>query len=271
MRLAGLVAMLALVACGTEHRRDRARAALQEMDLPRAERLYRDLAAQRPDDLDALYGLGWTYHLAGEQEQARATFERCLSVAPEAPDCLKGLGSVALADGNLEVAQQRFEQALQRAPQDPAIRNSLALLQLRAGRLEAALTLYDQLCAEVPSEPAYAIGRAEAWLRLERHEEALAEVDRALAIPHPGPRQEALALTLRVRVLLASAAGRVDETRCAETAPPVLAWLDQAEADAERARGLGLDYDEPMSVIRQIRVRRRAIRRACPGLPQPPG
>jgi Flp pilus assembly protein TadD len=267
MRQGWLLALLAVASCGVEHQRARAKAALDELDLPRAERLYRDLLTRAPDDPVALYGLGWTYHLAGQEEQARATFERCLRVAPDAPDCVKGLGSVALATGNLEVARQRFERALQQAPGDRSIRNSLALLHLRAGRLDEALRQYEQLCQEDPAEPTWAIGRAEALLRSERTEDALAEVDRALALPETGSRAEILARTLRARILLAATAGRVDEARCDQTAPQVLAWLDEAEEDVGRARELDLGYSPPVGVLRQIHDRRRAARRLCPGLP----
>ena len=83
MRLPGAgLLLLLLSACGTDWYLQQGEDALREMDLEGAERSYRSALAREPDSSEALYGLGWTYHLAGFQDEARETFERCATVAP---------------------------------------------------------------------------------------------------------------------------------------------------------------------------------------------
>ncbi len=253
-------------ACGTDWYLDRGQDAVETMDLVRAERSFRSALTREPDNPEALYGLGWTYHLAGHRAEARETFERCVSVAPENALGFKGLGSVALAEGNLDVATQRFEQALERAPGDPAIRNSLALLHIRAERPEDALELYQSLLSERPDDPSLMLGQAEALVRTGQGEGAREVVDAALQLDSLGPREEALLLLLRARILHDATTGRLDDQRCAETAPPLLVWLDEADASLDRAEAVGLEIENLHGVRREVHRRRRLVLGRCPDL-----
>ncbi len=254
-----------LTACGTGWYLERGQVAIQSMDLVGAERSFRSALAREPDNPDALYGLGWTYHLAGFEAEARETFERCATVAPESALGFKGLGSVALAGGNLEVALQRFEQALDRAPGDPAILNSLALLHIRGERPEQALEIYERLLAEQPDQPNLAVGQAEALLRTGAIDRARVVVERALSLPKAGPRERMLLLVLRARILHDSTTGRIDGERCETSAPPLLAWLDEADVSLERAEAIGLEMDNLYGVRREVHLRRRLVLERCPG------
>jgi tetratricopeptide (TPR) repeat protein len=254
-----------LCACGTEWHLKRGESAIHAMELPEAERSFRRALAKEPDNIDALYGLGWTYHLAGFHSEARETFERCIQVRPESALGYKGLGSQALAEGNLDVARARFEQALERAPAEPAVRNSLALLELRSGNHQQALELYEALLGEQPDLLELTIGKAEALSRLGRPEEALAVVDRALTSASPSDRQATLLHTLRARILHAHTTGRLDDERCEETAPPLLRWLEEADAALDRAVSYELELESLNGVRREIHQRRKLIQRQCPG------
>lgn len=253
-----------LGACSTNWYLDRGEDAVHAMDLVQAERAFRSALAREPDNPQALYGLGWTYHIAGHGDEAREAFERCIQVAPESELGFKGLGSIALAQGNLDVAQGRFDQALQLAPTDPSVRNSLALLHIRAERYEQALEVYSTLEAEGLLAPEGAIGQAEALLRLDRLDEALATVESALDKGAPSPRQATLLHTLRARVLHASTTGRLDDQRCAETAPALLAWLDEADRSLDMAEALELDLESLLAVRREVHQRRKLVLGRCP-------
>jgi len=255
---------LLLCACGTDWYLDRGETALQRMELVDAERSFRSALAREPERAEALYGLGWTYHLAGHQDEARETFERCTQVAPESALGFKGLGSIALAEGNLDVAEARFEQALQRAPSDPSVRNSVALLLIRAERYDEALEIYGALLADQPHQPELTLGLAEALLRLGRADEALDAVDQALADGVSNPRHGTLLHTSRARILHAHTTGRLDEQRCDETAPPLLAWLDEADRALDQAEALDLGFESLAGVRREVHLRRKLVLRACP-------
>ena len=260
------VALLALLlsGCGVDWYLSKGEQAVREMALVDAERAFRSALARDPDNVEALYGLGWTYHLAGHSDEARETFERCLQVAPESELGFKGLGSIALAEGNLEVAEARFDQALQHAPGDPSVLNSQALLHIRAGRYEQALEAYVALREGDPEQLELALGQAEALLRLERLDEALAVIDEALASDAATARQATLLHTLRARVLYATTTGRLDEDRCEQTAPPLLSWLAEADRSLEAAEANGLQLDTLYGVRREIHLRRKLVQRKCP-------
>jgi Flp pilus assembly protein TadD len=262
-RWLALMAGLSSLSCGADWHMGRGEAALEEMELVRAERAFRTALAREPDMVEALYGLGWTYHLAGHREEARETFERCTQVAPGSELGFKGLGSIALAEGNLEVASARFEQALQRSPDDPSVRNSIALLHIRSERYQEALEVYDGLQELQLAQPELVVGRAEALLRLNRLDEARSAVERALDSDGLQARHATLLHVLRARVLHANTTGRLDRERCQETAPPLMAWLDEADRSLERAEALGLGLESLPSVRRQVHQRRKLILGAC--------
>ena len=256
--------VLALAGCGVEHKLESGREAIKQRDLPRAERIYRDVLHRQPDLPQALYGLGWTYHLAQQPQQARSFFERCVSVAPDSHLGYKGLGSVALAEDNLVIAEQRFREALQRAPGDIAVLNSLALMFLKSQRYDQALATYEQLLAAEPDNAGVLLGYAETLLRVGRADDALRAVDEGLAARDTNEQRLALLLQLRARLLIAMTAGRIDEERCAETATPVLAYLDEAQAALRRAAALEVENSGMSTVERLLFRRRHAVTRACP-------
>lgn len=261
-----LGALLALLlACGGGRDLAAGEAALARGDLPAAEAAYRRALDRDPDSPEALYGLGWTWHLAGRDDLARDAFQQCVQAAPDSPLGHKGLGSVAMAEGNAPLARQRFEEALRRAPGDVAVRHSLGLLELSAGRPDAALTAFDALAAEVPDRADVQVARALALLALQRGEDALDASARAISLGG-APRVRAQARIARARALLAVSAARVDADACTTTAPPVYAWLDEAERllnEAEAEAGVVPELGETRRLVRR---RRGAVDDACPGL-----
>lgn len=264
-----LLALAPLAACGPDHRAHRGRAALERGDLAAAEQSFRGALERAPDHLEALYGLGWTLHLAGRSGAARAAFERCVTLDPASPLGHKGLGSVALAEENLPRARQHLEQALQYAPQDPAVLNSLALVHLKSGEPDVALGIYVRIreASTGAGDPALALGEGEALLRLDREEEALRVLEQALSAGSAPPRVEALLHALRARTLVALSVGRVDPSRCGETAAPVLAWLDEADRALERARTLAPEVAEVVAAQRLVLRRRHGVAERCTPMP----
>ena len=264
---AGFLALLA--ACEPAQDLRRGREALDRNDLEEAQAAFGRALADRPDDPDALYGLGWTSHVAGRREEARLAFERCIQAAPGSPLGFKGLGSVALAEGELVEAEAWFGEALDRAPGDRAVRNSLALVHLKAGRTQEALALYEALRHEDPADAALALGQAQAFVQAARLPEALAVVEAALAGRTAGARTAGLLHAMRARILVALTAGRIEPDRCAGTVPPVLTRLDAAAADLEEAAERGVPAEDLLSTRRLLLRRREEIGAACPGFAIP--
>jgi len=257
--------LLLLVGCGAERDVTRGRAALDEGDMVRAEAAFRAALDREPGHPEALYGLGWTWHLAGQTDEARTAFEQLRVAHPESPLGYRGLGSVAMAEGNLPAARRSFQAALERAPGDLEIRHSLALVDLSARNGEAAAQALEALCAEVPERGELHQARAEALLLVDRGEDALAAADLALARSET-PRSSALARLTRARVLLSLAGGRVDPADCAGTAPPVYAWLEEADRMLDEAVALQAGTPELTSARQTVLRRRGHVDDLCPGL-----
>jgi tetratricopeptide (TPR) repeat protein len=269
-----LLALAFALGCSADRAARQGREALDAHRLADAEAAFRRALAAEPDHAVALAGLGWTYQVAGRRDAAGEVFDRCLALHPAAVDCLRGRGSVALSAGNLQEARRRLEEARALAPEDPAVLTSLGVLQSASGELAAAEATWQTLVARHPERAEAHAGLADLRTRQGRWEEALAAIDLGLATAAAegsAARHRAVLLLLRARVLVAQTADRVDPARCAETAPPVLAWLDEAARASADARSEGVDAAELGQVERLIQRRRAAIAEQCPaGAPAAP-
>ena len=267
MRRLGLLTLLAcLPVCSDEARVDRAEEALRAGELSAAESDFRAVLDEDPDNVDALYGLGWTYHLVGQRDRAREYFKRCVRLAPEDYRGHRGLGAVALADGNPMLARTHLEDALAKAPNEPRIHNSMGLAHLAEGDETSALASFEAALAADPSSGEYGYNVAEVQLQLGELETALETIDAALSAEIVEVRFRGLLLELRARVLVQMTAGRVDESDCEGTAPPVLTWLAAADRALDQAETEGIDPVLAASTRRQAHRRRSVVTEWCPGI-----
>jgi predicted Zn-dependent protease len=254
-----------LAACGVGGDLRAGREALDRGDLVAAEAAWRRVLDREPENDEALYGIGWTWHLAGKNDAARGAFQQLVALKPDSALGYKGLASLALADGNAAVAREGFEAALKRAPGDVAVRQGLGLAELAGGDPAKALTIFDDALVTDPSRAELYQARAEALLRLHRDEEALEAS--AKAVDAGGePRVLAMSELTRARAILAVTAGRVDSAQCASTAPPVYTWLGEADQVLDRAEARGIDLPSLSETRRAVRRRRGVVDDTCPGL-----
>jgi predicted Zn-dependent protease len=260
----GLALALALSGCAA---RDVAAGeeALARGDLVAAEIAWRRALDDDPGRADALHGLGWTLHLAGRQDLARDTFARLDALHPESPLGPRGLGSVALGAGNVAVARERFQTALTRAPGDIGARQGLALVALASGDPAGALAALDPLIAEVPERAELHLARVRALLAADRSEEAATASEEAVRrAADATPRVRGQAAVVRAQALSAATAGRVRPDQCDSTAPPVRAWLDEADRVLDAVEAEGLRLPELPDARRAVLRQRRAVDAACP-------
>ena len=255
--------MIALSGCGVQRDVDRGNAALEARDWSQSEAAFRRALDRDPAHLEALYGLGWAYHQAGQPVEAQVAFERCIDAHPTSHLGFKGLGSVALRQGNGLAAERWLKQALSLEPADIAVTNTLALTYSEMDRLDEALELFERLTESLKDHPEIGIGHAEALLRAKRLEDAQAlledQLQQSMIASHEGVYRLTYARTLLQRTVR-----RLDEERCAETAPPVITWLDRALEEADRASSL-VNEPERVALVRRTIARRRAlVLEACP-------
>jgi tetratricopeptide (TPR) repeat protein len=251
--------------CGTERSLASAEKSLKAHELSAAEASYRSVLERDPESVDALYGLGWVYHLTAQPDRARDYFQRCTRIAPEDHRGFKGLGSVAMSQDQLSQGINWLDQALQLAPGNAAVLNSLAVGHLQGRDFEEALSFARKAAAAAPERSEYGLNEAEALFRLKNHAEALAAVDKSLGGQLEEIRFRALLLVLRARILVAMTGGRLDPDRCLETVPPLLAYLEEARRTLERAEALDIDLAEIGAAKRRVHRRRGYITEQCPG------
>jgi Flp pilus assembly protein TadD len=258
------ILLLFLAACGEGDALVRAEQALVEDDLLRAEENFRQVLDSSPDNVDALYGLGWVYHLNHKSNRARDYFMRCLRVNAADHRGYKGLGSLALAEGNFQVSKLRFDEALKRAPGDPAVLNSMALLELAAGRFESARDLLKPLVEQFPTRGELGLNLAESYFRLKDYDPALKTIEQSLAQDLENERFRGILHQLRSLILVRLTAGRLDLKDCAGTLPPLIETLAMADKELDVAESLGRKLPDLPAARLRVHRRRSRILQDCP-------
>lgn len=265
-RLASLALLLGLTGCSAEFHAKKGREALDQHDLASAEKHFRSALDKEPALADALSGLGWTYQIAGKSDAASAAFDHCLEALPQEVSCMRGKASVLMGKGQAAAAGALLATASGLAPDDPGVQSSQAILDMTLGNMEGAIARYKALIERFPTMAEYRVGYAEVLLRQKKTDEALTVVDEALQFEDTPLRFQAMLHMLRARTLVAATAGRVNPRDCAGTAPPVLAWLDAADASLKQADATGVSQSSVAGVQRLIARRRGAVEDRCPGL-----
>lgn len=264
-RLWFLIALGCVPICSDEARVERAEDALRAGQYADAEADFRAVLDEDADNIDALYGLGWTYHLVGQRDRAREYFKRCVRLAPEDFRGHRGLGAVALAGGNPMLARMHLDDALEQAPGEPRVLNSMGLAHLAEGDEDSALLRFEEALAADPSSGEYGYNVAEVRFRVGELDGALEAIDEALSADIEELRFRGLLLELRARVLVEMTAGRVDAEDCETTAPPVLTWLAAADRALDQAETEGVDATLVATTRRQAHRRRSVVTEWCPG------
>lgn len=244
--------------------------ALQQGDLVEAERRFRSALDESPDRVDALYGLGWVYHLTGASSRARDYFMRCLRLDPGDHRGFKGLGSLALSEGNFQMAEKRFLEALDKLPGDPAVTNSLALSYMGSGRYEDAVALLEELVQKNPTQGELGLNLAEGYFRLKDYDQAMAVVARSLESPIAEVRFRALLHELRARILVRMTSGRLDPENCETSAPPLLETLELADKELEISAGFEVELPNLNAARLRVHRRRSRILEECPAKGESP-
>ena len=242
---------------------DRGEAALDRGDLLTAEQEFRSALADNPDNQQALYGVGWTFHLAHEETAARETFEQLRSRFPESALGYRGMGSILFGQGDLAAARTQLNLAVAKAPDDVRASQTLALLDLAEGKTDDALRRIDAAIGVAAESSELHQTRALVLVQTGRGDEALSEVEQAVQLAD-SPRQVSTAEVTRARALVSQVEGRVDPGHC-EGAQAVRAWLEQADQALDRAQVTGVNEEQVAAERGDVRRARTLVSDACPG------
>jgi len=196
-----------------------------EGDLAAAERQYRGLIEQGAGGERVWLELIRTLNRAGETEEANEALEAGLSAIPQAPDLMWMRATFLERQHDFEAAIEIYEDLYERNTATSVIANNLASLlstqredaesldraariarrlrgtefppyqdtygwiQFRLGNYETALEYLRPAALGLPDDPLvqYHLGRT--YAALDRPEEAIRQLDRALEIAGPDPRE----------------------------------------------------------------------------------
>jgi predicted O-linked N-acetylglucosamine transferase (SPINDLY family) len=161
---------------------DRALGFHQSGNLAEAERLYRQLMAQAPNQPDAYHFLAVARAQQGHGSEALALMDTALALKPDAPEVLANHGNMLRGQGRFADALASFDKALALKPDHLAALSRRAAVLRELGRLEEALASADRALALNPNHAEAISTRGAILAGLERHGEALAAYDRALAV-----------------------------------------------------------------------------------------
>jgi len=208
-----------------------------DMDRPAdAERIYRKLLANEPDDMQALSGLVGTLSKTGRPTEALALIEDLSTEQREGLDVNRLRAEVALAEGRAFASQgqdanarAKFQQAVELQPDNGWMNLELARLELRGGARASGDQLMGSLLERKPrdanvlytaalyrgdvrdwagvlelTERIPPAERTKAHATLQRAAAVHVQTDQALALAHDGRRADA-------DTLLAQTAARVGD------------------------------------------------------------
>jgi Tfp pilus assembly protein PilF/peroxiredoxin len=101
-------------------------------------------AARGAANAFTLYSLGTLYMKGGQNDKARAAFERAVELKPDFAEASNGLGAILGQSGNLPAAIARFKSALETTPDYPDALNNLGYALLQSNRDSEALELFQK-------------------------------------------------------------------------------------------------------------------------------
>lgn len=180
--------------------------ALDKKDYPSAVQALQSYLAQRPEDANAQFQLGYAYSEMQRWEEAQAVYKKCIALDPKLAPAHINLGLVLL-ERDPAAAVEPFRHAAELLPDKSRPRFLLGLAYERSDNLGRAIEQY-QAAEKMDGkdyEIRFASGRA--LLRAHRAAEAEAEFREALAVrADTTPARLGLAESLRAQKKLEPAA-----------------------------------------------------------------
>ncbi|WP_313069950.1 tetratricopeptide repeat protein [Melaminivora sp.] len=159
--------------------------ALRQGDAPRAQALYQQVLAERPDDPDATLGLAVALHRQRQFEPAWAAYQRSLQLWPDNETARNGMLAI-LSESEPATAESRLQEWVQERPRDAAAQAALGALLGRQGRWSEALGALTLAQSLAPASAAHAYNLAVGLDQVRRYDDALRMYRQALQLGAAG-------------------------------------------------------------------------------------
>jgi len=147
-----------------------------------AEKLYRQVLALKPEEPNALYGLGCVALMAQAYEDAVRLLNAAVRKVPRAGHWHLTLGDALRYAGKLPEALRAYEKAAKLLPDHATVHNNLGAAYQETGDHKRALQEFRRTVDLAPQDPQYLTNLGAALQKLERNAEALACFEKALAV-----------------------------------------------------------------------------------------
>jgi tetratricopeptide (TPR) repeat protein len=185
-RVANLVVLSALAQA--PDRFDAISSALNNKSFPQALELLGPALKASPGDPQLWAMQGTAYAGLGNKQNALASFQRALKVAPDYLPALKGAAQIDF-DAGSAAGIPYLEHILRIRPADITAHGMLAILNFQQGNCEAAVPHFERAVSLFESRPAAMQAYASCLVKLKRFDEA-AEVFRRAVASNPNDPQE---------------------------------------------------------------------------------
>jgi Flp pilus assembly protein TadD len=120
-----------------------------------AEGLYRQVLALRPDEPNALYGLGVVAMAARAYDDAARLIGAAVKKQPKAGLWYQTLGDALRQAGRPDEAREAYARGARLLPNEPRLYNNLGAACQETGRLEEALRAFRRAVDLAPDDPLY--------------------------------------------------------------------------------------------------------------------
>jgi predicted O-linked N-acetylglucosamine transferase (SPINDLY family) len=118
--------------------------------LEEAEKIYRQILAQKPDHAGSLHYLGFMANQRGRNDLAAQLIRRAIAIDPDYANAHYNLGNALKAGGKPAEAAEAYRQAIRCNPDFPEAYNNLGSLMHDAGKVDEAIALYRKALAVKP-------------------------------------------------------------------------------------------------------------------------
>jgi tetratricopeptide (TPR) repeat protein len=148
-----------------------------------------EAATLNPADASAHYQLGLIYQKRGEQEAARASFQRAVEIDPREVDAHYQLGRIASHQGRLDEAIRHFEEVVRLDPahSQNEIWRETGLVYYNAGQFPDALEMFDKFLGKRQSDAEAQYWRGMTLHKLGRESEAAQEMQNCVESVRTAP------------------------------------------------------------------------------------
>ena len=212
----------------------------------------RDAVASEPNTVAYRVDLAWALLVAGQKEEALATYKEVLPDRQGNTDILYNMGGIIMEQGNLEEALGYFQKIYDLEPENIGAIRHMADIHRLGERFQESLTFYQKMVALQPQNPEGRLGRALMLIRSEQYSEAVKALDEDVKLM---PGQPAFNQAL-IRVLSGASDAKA---RNGKRAQQLLEQLLKYEADADICETVAMTYAENGHFDKAIQWQQKAI------------